>query len=159
MRSAVLFAAGVIVGTVIQVGVAQGPRVAAVNHVAIAVPDFDEALKFYTETMGFREAFGFRDADGRPALTYLQVSRDTFIELQPANAQRPAGITHIGLEVPRMDAFLARLKGRGVATEEPRVGRTSALLSNIVGPGGARFELVELRPDSAPLKAMEAWKP
>ena len=159
MKGPMLFAAGIVVGTMMQGVMAQSPRVMAVNHVGIAVPNFEEARKFYTETMGFREVFGFRDEAGQPALTYLQVSRETFVELQPATPQRPAGITHIGLEVPNLQAALDRLKARGIATEEPRAGRTDALLSNITAPGNARFELVELRQGSAPLKAIEAWKP
>jgi catechol 2,3-dioxygenase-like lactoylglutathione lyase family enzyme len=153
------FAVGIVIGTMLQGAMAQSPRATAVNHVAIAVPNFEEARKFYTETMGFREAFSFRDDNGQPALTYLQVSRETFIEIQPVTPQRPAGITHIGLEVPSMEAFIARLKTRGVSTEEPRAGRTGTLLSNITAPGNARFELVEMRPGSAPLKAIESWKP
>ena len=159
MRVALLFAAGVFVGLTIQAGLtAQTNRVRAVNHVGITVENFDDAVKFYTQTMGFREAFAYRDDKGAPALTYLQVSRETFIELQPATADRRPGISHIGLEVPEMGAALARLKSLGVATEAPRKGRTDGLLSNITGPGNARFELVELPPDSAPRKAMAAWK-
>lgn len=159
MRGALLFTAGLCVGLTIQAGTyAQGNRVTAINHVGITVDNFDEAVKFYTRTMGFREAFAYRDEKGAPALTYLQVSRDTFIELQPATAERRPGISHIGLEVPEMAAALARLKSLGVTTEQPRKGRTGGLLSNIVGPGNARFELVELPPESAPRKAMAAWK-
>jgi hypothetical protein len=58
------------------------------NHVAIAVENFDAAFAFYTQKMGFREAFTVRDANGRPNLAYVQVSRNTFIELQQANANR-----------------------------------------------------------------------
>ena len=159
MRGALLFTAGLFVGLMIQAGVnAQGTRVTAINHVGITVDNFDEAVKFYTQTMGFRKAFAYRDDKGGPALTYLQVSRDTFIELQPATADRRPGISHIGLEVPDMNAVLGRLKSLGVSTEAPRKGRTDGLLSNIVGPGNARFELVELPPDSAPRKAMAAWR-
>src|SRR3954471_17761833 len=125
MRGALLFTAGLFVGLMIHAGVtAQGNRVMAVNHVGITVENFDEAVKFYTQTMGFREAFAYRDDKGAPALTYLQVSRDTFIELQPATAERRPGISHIGLEVPDMNAALSRLKRFGVTTEEPRKGRT-----------------------------------
>ena len=159
MRAALLFAVGVFVGLTIQAGPsAQVNRVTAVNHVGITVENFDEAVKFYTQTMGFREAFAYRDDKGAPALTYLQVSRDTFIELQPATADRRPGISHIGLEVPAMGAALTRLKSLGVITEDPRKGRTNGLLSNIIGPGNARFELVELPEDSAPRKAMADWK-
>jgi len=73
-------------------GFAQGNRLAGmnyVNHVAISVANFDEAFAFYTQKMGFREAFTVRDDKGQPLLAYVQASRNTFVELQPANANRP----------------------------------------------------------------------
>ena len=35
-------------------------------------------------------------------ITSLLISRDTFLEIQPATAERPAGVTHLGLETCRM---------------------------------------------------------
>ena len=32
------------------------------NHFGIYVKDMDESVKFYTEKMGFREAFPFKDS-------------------------------------------------------------------------------------------------
>ena len=99
MRSVTLFRAGILVGSAIQGAVAQPGRGSlALNHVAIGVPDLDEGIKFYAKALGLTEAFTFRDNRGRP-LSYLQVSRDTFLELQQASADRPPGFIHIGLEV------------------------------------------------------------
>ena len=42
------------------------------------------SLNFYTKTMGFPEAFTVRNKEGKPAITYIQISRETFIELAPA---------------------------------------------------------------------------
>ena len=41
--------------------------------------------------MGYREAFRVNDDKGQPRLVYMQISRNTFLELKQANAQRPAG--------------------------------------------------------------------
>ena len=48
------------------------------NHVGISVKDLPEALKFYQEKLGFNEVV--RNPNGMSA--YIQVSRDTFLELQ-----------------------------------------------------------------------------
>ena len=56
--------------------------------------EFDDAFKFYTQKMGFREAFTVRDQSGRPTLAYVQANRNTFIELQQANENRKAGLNH-----------------------------------------------------------------
>jgi hypothetical protein len=77
-----LFAAGVVAGVfLMQPGLAQqnqnpGLRL---NHVGIYVKDYDESMRFYTQTMGFKEAFTIKDKDGKPTLTYLQLSKDTFL--------------------------------------------------------------------------------
>src|SRR6266700_2031130 len=97
--SITLFAAGIGVGIFLtQPSVAQQNRIPGLrlNHVGIYTKDFDESMRFYTQTMGFREAFTIKDKDGKPTLAYLQLGRDTFVELAPATAERPAGLSHIG---------------------------------------------------------------
>ena len=61
------------------------------NHVGFAVDNFDEAFTFYTQKMGFREAFTVKDAAGQAELAYVQVNRNTFVEIQQANANRRPG--------------------------------------------------------------------
>ena len=96
MRTMAIFAAGVIVGSLIVARThAQGDRPLRINHVMVRVDNFDEAVKFYTETMGFKEAFALKNDKGGPGITYLQASRDSFLELQPASPERKAGIEHI----------------------------------------------------------------
>lgn len=156
-----LFAAGLGVGMfLMQPGEAQqipnpGLRL---NHVGIYVKDYDESMRFYTKTLGLREAFTIRDKAGKPTLTYLQVSRDTFIEIAPATADRPAGLSHIGLWPENLGATVATLRSRGVAVNDPRTGSTKSSITNAVDPNGVRLELVDFLPDSLPRKAMEAWK-
>src|ERR1700688_5292639 len=94
-----LFAAGIVIGVfLMRPGSAQQSQMSGLrlNHVGIYTKDFDESMRFYTKTMGFREAFSIKDKDGKPTLTYLQLSRDTFLELAPATAERPAGLSHVG---------------------------------------------------------------
>src|SRR4029453_13614130 len=120
MRCSIGFVIGVLFGFGVAAAVAQTNRLGGVNnmnHVGIAVERFDEALAFYTQKMGFREVFTVRDEKGQTTLSYVQVSRDTFVELQPANASRPPGLTHFGLHVEDLDATVDTLKQRGVTTE------------------------------------------
>ena len=88
MRSLALFVAGILLGLAVQTGIAQTDRVINVNHVGITVSNFDEAMKFFKESMGFREAFTVRDEKtGQPTLAYVQVSRDSFIEVGRASCR------------------------------------------------------------------------
>lgn len=156
--SAVLI--GILVGAT-GMTMAQGnrlPGMYGVNHVGISVERFDEALAFYTQKMGFQEAFVVRDDKGQPFLAYLQVSRDTFIELLPANATRKPGLDHVGLHVEDVRATIAALRTRGVTVEDPRTGRTKSVIANATDPGGVHIELSELGPESLQRKAMESWK-
>ena len=99
MKGVVLFAAGLMVGIAVQIGLAQNKNVVMMNHVGINVPNIPEAITYYTQKMGYREAFRANDAQGRPTLVYLHISHNTFLELGQANAERPAGFTHYGLHV------------------------------------------------------------
>jgi catechol 2,3-dioxygenase-like lactoylglutathione lyase family enzyme len=161
MRASAGFLVGLVVGAMIAPGLAQDGRLAGtnyLNHVGISVENFDEAFAFYTQKMGFREAFTVRDDKGQPTLSYVQVSRNTFVELQPANASRPPGLSHLGLHVEDVRETVAALRQRGVTVEEPRAGRQDSSVANATGPGGVRIELFEFGPDSLQGKAIASWK-
>src|SRR3954462_11873302 len=99
MKSTVLFFCGVVVGALLlQASMAQDSARRGINHIGISTKNYDAALKFYKDTLGAKEAFTVRNADGSVRLTYLQLSRDTFGELLPAAAGAPTGITHVGIE-------------------------------------------------------------
>jgi len=135
------------------------PAPLALNHVAISVPDLDEGIRYYTKALGLKEAFTFRDNRGSP-LSYLQISRDTFLELQGATAERPPGLIHIGLEVADLKASIPRFKAGGLIVRDPSTSaRTKAVISQAEGLGGLRFELLEFGPDSLQRKVMNEWKP
>lgn len=160
MRGLFLFVAGILVGLTIQLAIAQSQSsgIISLNHVGISVPDLEEAVTFYTETMGFPEAFRIVDETGQPALVYVQVSGNTFVELQPAHAQRLPGISHFGVQVEDMAAATATFRERGVNVSDTRVGSTKAILSNISDPNGIRIELLELPPESLTGQAIERWQ-
>ena len=161
MRGLVLFVAGAVVGLAVNaVAQNQTPNrgIVGLNHVALSVPDIDKAVAYYTKTMGFPEAFRVTNPQGEVQLVYVQISQNTFIELQPANPQRPPGINHFGLHVENMPAATAMFKERGANVLETRVSPTKAILSNVVDPNGVRIELAELPPESFHRQAMERWR-
>ncbi len=156
MRSLFLFVSGALVGLIIQTAIAQSQNsgVIQLNHVGVAVNDMDESLAFYTETMGFEEAFRVTNNEGQVGLAYLRVSETTFLELNPANENRPAGLTHFGIQVEGMESVKAMYEARGASPTETRRGSTQAILSNITDPQGVRIELSEYPPDSLQGKAL-----
>lgn len=163
MRGFALFAAGILVGGIaVHAAIAQtrsqSPNrgVVGLNHVGIIVPDLDKAVDYYTKLMGFPEAFRFVNPQGQVQLVYVQISQNTFIELQPANG-RPLGVSHFGLHVENMAAATAMFKARGANVAETSLSGTKAILSNITAPDGIRMELSELPPESLHRQAMNRW--
>jgi catechol 2,3-dioxygenase-like lactoylglutathione lyase family enzyme len=161
MRNISIFAVGCVFGMLMmqssaaQKGNGTGLKL---NHFGISVKNVDESINFYTKTMGFREAFSTHDKQGKLAFVYVQISRDTFLEIAPADADHPAGFTHVGLWADDVKATVAALRRKGVKVDEPIVGMTKAAITNVTDPNGARLELLEFPPESLQSKAMQAWK-
>jgi catechol 2,3-dioxygenase-like lactoylglutathione lyase family enzyme len=161
-RGLALFAAGVFVGgSAMRPASAQGNAATGLrlNHVGIAVTDFQKSLDFYTKVMGFRVAYAFPSPDGKPTTTFLQVNRDTFIEMAPATDRLPAGITHFGIWTDDANATVAQIRQNGGMLNDPRSGGPSgSVLSNITDPNGIRIEINQQPAGSYMRKAMDSWK-
>jgi catechol 2,3-dioxygenase-like lactoylglutathione lyase family enzyme len=163
VRSIALFIAGIFVGTAIQATVAQTPAQPAavrLNHVALSVPDVGQALSYYGDKFGFREVVRNTNPQGQLASAYIQISRDTFIELQQANAQRPAGINHFGFETQDIKGAVAAYRQRGLTVSDPNgpSAFTGGILANVTDPNAGRIELSEQPSDGKLRKATESWK-
>jgi predicted enzyme related to lactoylglutathione lyase len=163
MRGTVLFLSGLIVGAVTMASVAaqgtlnQGVRL---NHVGISVPNFQETVNFYEKVMGYRVSHRFApNPDGRPGTAFVQISRDTFIEIAPAAADAKPTITHLGVWADDVKATVARVNQNGGKATEPRRSENSgSILANVTDPAGIRTELNEQPPDSMMRKSMDSWK-
>ena len=161
MRGFMLFTAGVLVGLAVHVGAAQtmtqNRGLIGLNHVGVSVPNLEQAVTYYTKTLGFPEAFRSLDEKGQPRLVYVHISRNTFVELQPGNPQGPAMINHLGIQVENMTPVVEMFKQRGVNVSDIRVSPTKAILSNITDPNMIRIELAELAPESQHYQAIQKW--
>jgi len=166
MRGTALFVAGLIVGTVLtqagsaltQTGTAQDSSPRALSHVGIAVKDFDASMAYYTRTLGLREAYALKQANGSPLLTYLHVSRDTFLEVQPATAALPPGLTHFAVEYGDLKSAVARMRQQGTTVADPGLTPGRALFSRLRDPDGVQIEIMEFGPESQQRQAMNAWR-
>jgi catechol 2,3-dioxygenase-like lactoylglutathione lyase family enzyme len=161
MRGIMLFAAGTLFGmfaTQPSAAPQEKPAALRLNHFGLYVKNLDESMNFYTKTMGFHEAFSVKDKDGKPTLVYLQIDRDTFVELAPAAADRPVGVSHIGIWADDLNKTVTILRERGVKMDNPISGATKSILTNMFEPNGVRLELLEYPPESLQRKAMDSWK-
>src|SRR5262245_30991293 len=161
MRTSLVFLLGLGIGLAVHTAIAQErrlPGINGVNHLAFATPKYKEMMEFYTQTLGFQEAFSNKNAEGQPTLTYIQASKSTFVELMPAAANRPAGFTHFGIHVDDVRAVAARLRERGMTIAEPRIIGSGSLTFNVTDPDGNRLEISELPTDAPARRAMDAWR-
>ncbi|MDX2167672.1 MAG: VOC family protein [Deltaproteobacteria bacterium] len=127
-------------------------KVTGVDHVGIAVPDLDAALRFYTETLGLaagpievREQPPIRRCCLRLGETELELieARDpeqTMLRFVPG---RTAGVYHVGLRVEDVDAAAEELRQRGVALVDS-VREGSEMRIQYLHPDPACGALIEL---------------
>ena len=130
----------------------------AIDHVGVAVADFDEAVRFYAEVFGMtvaheeiNEEQGVREAmlsvgDSGSSIQLLAPLSDSspiarFLD------QRGPGIQQLAYRVSDLDAVSATLRERGAELlyDEPRRG-TAGSRVNFIHPrsaGGVLVELVE----------------
>jgi catechol 2,3-dioxygenase-like lactoylglutathione lyase family enzyme len=162
MRGLAFFAAGVLVGTILmQTSAAQENRNTGfrLNHVGIAVKDLKESVDFYKNVMGFRVAYSLPNPNGNPTTTFLQINRDTFLEVAQSNANLPVGLTHMGIWSEDSNSTVAQLRQAGATAPDPRSGGGSgSRLVNVTDPNGIRIEINEQPVGSLMRMAMDAWK-
>ena len=159
MKSSAMFLGGMLVGaSILSVGVAQDSSRRGVNHVGIATQNYDAQLAFYRDKLGAKEAFTIRNPDGTVRITYLQLSRDTFVELLPVAAGQPTGIVHIGIETADVAASASTLRASGVAVEDPTVGVSKSRVARVRDADGLQIEVMQMGPDSLQRQAIDAWR-
>ena len=128
-----VFLAGVLVGAAVMAVDAQSSRLTGnhgINHVGIVVDRLDEAIATYGKAFGFGEAAVLRDEKGQPTLAFIQVSRNTFIELSLASATPNRFITTTSAVIPSPSR-----SGPGPQPREPSVRR----LRLVLGPLSRAF--------------------
>jgi methylmalonyl-CoA/ethylmalonyl-CoA epimerase len=128
-----------------------------ISHIAIVVPDLDQALNFWVDSLGLPLAHVEHVADQGVDVAFLP-SGDSEVELleplDPSSgvarymANRGPGMHHICFEVDNIDVILERLKETGVPliNEEPTIGTGGKKIAFIHprGTGGVLIELYEL---------------
>jgi len=130
-----------------------------VDHAAVRVPDFDAAIAWYTETLGFRLkkhvsfanlTFAFLSPAGNDAFVFELLAgpgadtRPTYTDLHAS--YKAAGWHHVCFRVEGVDEAIEQLKLRAVSVlSEPHdvapMGLRVAFFSD---PWGNLFELTQL---------------
>jgi methylmalonyl-CoA/ethylmalonyl-CoA epimerase len=134
-----------------------GAEFLGIDHVGIAVPDLDAALRFYADMFGMRCVHLETNADQGVHEAMLAVGDGTRLQLlAPARPDSPIarfldrngpGLQQLAYRVADVDATAARLRARGLRLlyETARRGTAGSRI-NFIHPkdaGGVLVELVE----------------
>ena len=107
------------------------PKIKRINHVAMVVPDMDQALSFWRDALGM-DLHELRDVPSEQSQvaflplpgSEVELVRPTTVDSGIAKylAKRGPGMHHICLEVDDIEGMLSQLKARGVRliNETPR---------------------------------------
>jgi lactoylglutathione lyase len=127
---------------------APDPQVSELRLVVTA-PDYEEALRFYRDTLGLRERLAYSLPEGR--VTILEAGRATLELADPPHAayidevevgRRVAGHIRIAFEVQDSEATTAALASAGATVIAPPT-RTpwNSLNARLEGPAGLQLTL------------------
>jgi methylmalonyl-CoA/ethylmalonyl-CoA epimerase len=129
-------------------------RITRIDHVAIAVPDIDDALGFFRDALGLEVTHTDLEEGQGVVVAFMPVG-DSEIELiEPVESdsgvarylqKRGPGMHHICVEVDDLDAALTRLNARDVRLidEKPYIGTGGRRIA-FIHPKSAYGVLVEL---------------
>ncbi len=126
------------------------------DHIAIAVPDLDAAIRRFAEDIGL-ELQGIEDVADQKTTTAFLPAGETQIELiHPMDGQGPVqayldkrggGLHHLCFETDDIDADVKRLKDKGYRfiSDAPRPGAhgTRVIFIHPKSCGGVLIELAE----------------
>jgi methylmalonyl-CoA epimerase len=126
-----------------------------INHLGIAVRSIDQALEFYRDQLGLTVCLRETVAVEKVHAAMLPVG-ESRIELLEATApdsviakfieKRGEGLHHVALNVPDLNAAVARLKASGARLlNEPRAGAGGHLYVFVhpASTGGVLLELIQ----------------
>jgi len=131
-------------------------KLTKINHIAVVVPDIDEALKFWRDALGIAVDHVEDVPSQKSTVAFLPVA-DTEVELVKPTApdtgaakflaERGGGMHHLCFEVDDVAGMLANLKAKGIRliNEEPieLPGRKMAFI-HPKSTGGVLIELYEI---------------
>jgi catechol 2,3-dioxygenase-like lactoylglutathione lyase family enzyme len=134
-------------------------KILGLNHVGLRVADFDKALDFYQNDLGFPMTYKFNNKEGKPIFAYVQISKSTFIELLPADEEHPEGIDHFGLETQNNEAVVSNFHSLGMECTKSTVSPfTKVNIAHAIDPNGIYFEIIEATEGSDLKRVMDHWK-
>ena len=137
-----------------------------ITHNALRVKDIEKSVKFYTDVLGFKEAFRMHNKDtGALGAVYLYITQNQFIELFP-NGQgevkidpMATGPSHLCYLVEDARAAVEEVRAKGAPIDvDVKVGNSKCIMFWTHDPDGNRIEIMELPPESLQAQANKTFE-
>ncbi|MFI3114840.1 MAG: VOC family protein [Clostridia bacterium] len=114
------------------------------DHVNIKVKNIDEALEFYTKTLGFKLVGHFQSVN---ELFFVSDGFVTYELVQNSDAS-DSSFTHVAYTSTDIEADFAYFKNLGLTVKDeishsPKIFENGAKLFFIKGPGGESIEFMQ----------------
>lgn len=138
----------------------------SLGHINLKVADLQASIEFY-DKLGFPEFLRLTQADGRTWIVYLRITDEFYIELLPggtgrAGDQQAAGLNHLCLTTPDIEATAAHLAKVGVPLVSPLDPAKRGVDGNrgmwVVDPDGNRIEIMEMAPSCDQYEAIKTFR-
>jgi methylmalonyl-CoA epimerase len=127
-----------------------------IDHLGIATKGIEEALKFWSKSLGLENIHTEVVEDQKVRVAMLPIGESRVELLEPTSDDSPiskflekrgGGIHHIAVRVDDIEASLAKLKENGMRLidETPRIGAEGCLVAFVhpSSSGGVLLELVQ----------------
>ncbi|MDR1904423.1 MAG: VOC family protein [Treponema sp.] len=137
--------------------------VTRIGHTAIRARDIEATARFYTEVLGFKEAFRmYSKEEGKLSTIYIYIAPYQFIEIFPGGTEEAVqdrqcaiGHSHICYEVDDLAAYQEEVRARGAPIDvELKTGFSKCLQFWTHDPDGNRMEFMQLPPESLQFQAV-----
>lgn len=123
----------------------------SLGHICLFTTDFERALHFYVDGLGFEEMFSMPFAGGRITNAYLRITKNQYLELfGNIPLEKPGRISfdHFCLHVADVVQVHKELTEKGLEVTPVEEGSTHCLKFYVTDPDGNKIEMMQLRPDS-----------
>lgn len=126
-----------------------------ISHVGFRVADLEKTRAYYTGVLHLQQAYGQKDASGKPTLAVFKINDRQFLEFSPGT---PAGFTHLAFLTEKLAAMHNLAASLGLNPPELRTGHDRTRNFSIKDPDGQRIEFVEYEPDSMQAQSRGKFK-
>ncbi len=124
-----------------------------IAHVAFRSSDFEKSAEFYTGILGYREAFRFPAAKGKPASVFFKVNDRQFVRLDRVDAPAPDDrLVEIAFLTTDMQTLRRQLTARGLSPTPVETRRDGNPYVSIIDPEGHIISFVEYQTGSEQAK-------